>query len=246
MERGVGSLDQRFAVLPMHGIEGDAHARADLELFSREDERRSDRVDHPLRDEGDVLGGTQMRQEDHELVSPLAQHHALVGSGLETRGDVGASDASGEPLGDLDQHVVALIAPTGLVDPPEALEIDEEQGGQSAVSLALEQCLLDPLAKDATMGKAGQLVDRPASPRLGFAEPIPLDLGLELCSALPHALLELRVELEEGHRDVSRTGPHEATSPGEEIGDGRQRTRGSGAVLASGRDDSLHRPTSPS
>ncbi len=126
----------------------DGEARAGLQ-----DEREAVQVEGgaELRDQvaGDALGaggGVGEGEQDGELVAAEPGRLGVLGQRLT------------QPLGDLEQQPVARQVPQGVVDRPEAVQVDEHESGPGAGTFGLVQGGPGPLQQPLPVGQPGQRV----------------------------------------------------------------------------------------
>ena len=118
VHRGVGVAQQVLRPLVLGGVDGDADAGGDEDLVAAEVDRRRqalvDAVGHPH----GVADVAPPFEQDRELVA------ADAGDGVR------GAQRRGERAGDLDQQLVAHQVAEAVVDDLEAVEVEEEDGGQ--------------------------------------------------------------------------------------------------------------------
>ncbi len=89
--------------------------------------------------------GASLGEHDELLAAPAGQ-------------DVVAPDATAQPLGDLDQRRVAAGVAVGVVDPLEAVDVEQQHPGRAAVVRRRGQHRVQLLCEVAPVRDAGQLV----------------------------------------------------------------------------------------
>lgn len=98
---------------------------------------------------GDALGaggGVGEGEQDGELVAAEPGRLGVLGQCLA------------QPFGDLEQQAVARQVPQGVVDRPEAVQVDEHEGGPGAGTFGLVQGGPGPLQQPLPVGQSGQRV----------------------------------------------------------------------------------------
>ena len=122
--------------------------------------RRSSRED-PLGGGDRLVVVADLAEEDRELVAALAGD------------DVIGPDRAGEPLGDLDEDLVADGVAVGVVDALEVVEVDEEQGDRAGTAAVAGERPLEVVAEEDAVGEPGQRVVQGVVDELRL-EPLPV------------------------------------------------------------------------
>ncbi len=111
-----------------------------------EHDRAAQLAQHPLGRRDRLVLATHPAEEDRELVAALAPD------------DVFGPDRAGQPLGDLDEDLVAGRVAVGVVDPLEVVEVDEQQPDQPAAPVPSRQRPLEVVAHEHTIREARQRI----------------------------------------------------------------------------------------
>jgi hypothetical protein len=148
-----------FALRVVHGEVGVAEDVLDGVAVVRADDADADAALHPVDHQhgghglGDLVGQVrrrreveEVRAEQHELVAAHpCGHVAVVGEGLE-------------PLGHLDQHLVAALVAEGVVDLLEPVEVHEQQRRRPLTGPLVAKGVGQVDRQPSAVGQAGQVV----------------------------------------------------------------------------------------
>ena len=106
---------------------------------------------------GDVGGvGFEPGEHQQELVGAAVQEQVAGGSAIP------------QPVGDLGQHDVTASMPDGVVDAPEAVEVDVEQRDEITFALRARKRHLQMLGQHLTRRQAGQEAATDQQRRVGI------------------------------------------------------------------------------
>ena len=140
---GIGVLQQGLDRLAIAGIDADAHAGGDIELMGAQPQRRGEGLDEAVGLEGGLLPGGQVFRQHHELIAAEPGEGVILAhDGLKTRGD-GL------------QQVVAQVMAQAVVDPLEAIQVDEDHRQNLGLPLGGLQGVLKPGAQQQAVRQAG-------------------------------------------------------------------------------------------
>ena len=140
----VGAIGRRVG-----GPLGHADRRGHHDRVDAGHARDAHAVDQPLSDDQDL--GFAVRSD---------QHHELVT--CQARRGIAVADGRPQQVGDLDEHLVALVMAERVVDRLEAIEVDEQQ----CTGVAATQQLVEPGAEELPVRQPGQSVVRRLEPQL--------------------------------------------------------------------------------
>ena len=144
VESELGMLEQRVRIRPVLWEQGDADAGGGMDLLALEVEwpgyRRQDLVG-----QGDHFGGlADLRLHEGEFVAAQPGQR------------VGGADRGGDPLRDSAQQLVADGVAQGVVDVPEAIEIEQQDRNHAALAAGAGQLLAEPIVQQGPVGQAGE------------------------------------------------------------------------------------------
>ena len=146
VHRGVGLADERVGVLGAQRRQGDADARADVDLVAAQRERRAQRLGDALGDPDRVALAGDVLAQDGELVA------------AEPRGGVARPQHAGQARGHRAQQLVAGGVAHGVVDRLEAVEVEEEDGERRRVAAEARERLAEAVDEQGAVGQAGEVV----------------------------------------------------------------------------------------
>ena len=146
VHRRVGVADERFRVVTVRRIDGDADARRDEELAAVDPEGIVDRFADLPGDLGRVFFGGDARDEERELVA------------AEARDRVALADVLLDALGDLAEQLVADGVAQRVVDDLEAVEVEEEHGEPLVVAVRLGHGERQAVAEEEPVRQVGQRI----------------------------------------------------------------------------------------
>ena len=131
-------------------VQGDADARAELELGAGDVERLGERLEDPRAGlDGDLLGvaiAIEVAEQEQELVAALAGEQVAGARGHR------------QPLGRLAQYLVAAGVAERVVDELEAVEVDVDEPDGAAAAPRARERLGEVLLEQRAVGQAGQPV----------------------------------------------------------------------------------------
>jgi hypothetical protein len=132
--RQLGALQQLLGRRPVRGRHGDAEAGRGVDLGLVHRERQSQRVEHGLRDRGDLVGRANRAHHHAERVAADARDGGRRHARAARVQEVAVVKAGAEALGDLHQHLAAAQPAVGAVDQLEAVEVEVQHGERAAPS----------------------------------------------------------------------------------------------------------------
>jgi hypothetical protein len=157
-----GAAQQRVQILPVGGIERDAHAGAQAHLVGCELEGRS----HCLQDSaGDQCGRLRLGyllQDDREFVAAEAGHRIAL------------ADGRPQALRHRPENLIAHRVAEPVVHCLEAVQVHEQQRHRAVMAAHLEHGLLQPVSQQQAVGQAGEhiVVGEVLQILLSFQQPL--------------------------------------------------------------------------
>jgi hypothetical protein len=147
LQRRLGILEQALGVRPVRRIQRHTRARRDAQVASAQRIR-------PLRGAGEDL----LEKVDHigRTLGTAAGERKVIAAHVGE--DVGLPERGLQPRGERPQELVARLAPEGIVDVPEALDVEHHDGEHVPVAPRRRHALLQPVLEQRAVGQPRQHV----------------------------------------------------------------------------------------
>ena len=142
----IRSAHQTFGIGAIVRVEADADAGIDMQFMVIHDERRSQRIQHLLRDQCGIVAAGQQRQAQHEFIA------------AETGYTIAFTQTLLQAICHQLQHAITDLVSERIVDVLEMIQIDEEHRHLRLTAVRLRHSLLDPVLQKQAVRQSGKRI----------------------------------------------------------------------------------------
>ena len=157
------------------GAKGDPDTRLDHDVVAFQMQRSGDRLQDAPGDVRGIFAIVDLTQQDRELVAPEPGHGRGAAGQADAGDGIAAAQAAGQTLGERLEQTVAARVTQRVVDPLEAVEIEEQHGQLAALATDLCDRFVEHLPKMRPVRQTGDAVEERQ-----LANPLLLQLALAI------------------------------------------------------------------